>query len=667
MKQNLPPPLAEPAPDLTGQSPDSAATAHDLAELFVQFASAERHVLWVTEQVPGERVHYVSPAFESIWGRSTDALYADPRVWMDAIHPDDRPGVEAAFERWVASPSARTFDIEYRIVRPDGGVRWIHDSGQAPAAASQRLGRRTGIAEDITEAKLARDALLAERQRLAAIAAVAPGVLCSLRRTADGRLSFPYGAQRVEQLFRLPPGTVETDAGAFLAKIHPDDRAPTAASVEVSARHMTPWHAEYRVRDDDGSERWIEGNSSPVAEADGAIIWHGALADITERKRTERDLLRSQRRLAAVVSKMSEGLLVYNSAGLLSEWNPAALAMHELDHETTRGLSLDAAMQLFTVSTLDGVVLPPERWPHARLMAGEVLRQLELRVQRLDLGWAKVFSYSGTRVDDAQGKPLFSVLQFSDVTERRRKDEEIVRLNSELEQRVAERTAELQAAVKEIEAFSYSVSHDLRAPLRALDGFSKALIEDHGALLPEEGRRYLGIIRDTAQKMGHLIDDLLAFSHLGRQPLTRRRVDSVQLVQHAFDTLALQRKGRQIELRLGDLPDCEADLALLRQVWINLIGNAIKYTRQRSEALIEVGSTTSGGVTEYFVRDNGAGFDMQYAHKLFGVFERLHRADEFEGTGVGLAIVQRIVQRHGGHARAIGEVGRGATFYFTLG
>ena len=193
------------------------------------------------------------------------------------------------------------------------------------------------------------------------------------------------------------------------------------------------------------------------------------------------------------------------------------------------------------------------------------------------------------------------------------------------------------------------------------------MIEDHGAQLPEDGRRYLGIIRDTAQKMGHLIDDLLAFSHLGRQSLTRRRVDCRQLVQHAFDTLALQRKGRQIELRIGELPDCEADLALLRQVWINLIGNAIKYTRQRSEAVIEVGSSTVGGVTEYFVRDNGAGFDMQYVHKLFGVFERLHRADEFEGTGVGRAIVQRIVERHGGHTRALGEVGCGATFFFTLG
>ena len=666
MKQYLPP-LAEPVSAPTGPSQELTASAQAMAELFVQFASAERHVLWVTDLLPTERVHYVSPAFETVWGRSTESLYANPRVWVEAIHPDDRAAVHAAFERWVADPASHAYDLEYRIVRPDGGVRWIHDCGQSPVASGRQLGRRTGIAEDVTEAKLARDALRIEQERLAAIAAVAPIVVCSFRRTAHGHLSFPYGGARVAQLYRLSGVSVEHDARPAFAKIHADDMAAINLSIEASAEAMTPWNTEFRVLEGDGSVRWFECNSTPVAETDGAIVWHGALADVSERKRTERELLRSQRRLTAVVSKMSEGLLVYNSAGRLSEWNPAALAMHGLDDATTRGLSLDAAMRLFTVSTLDGVVLPPERWPHARLMAGEVLRQLELRVQRLDRGWSKVFSYSGTRVDDPQGKPLFSVLQFSDVTERRRSDEEIVRLNSELEQRVAERTAQLQAAVKEIEAFSYSVSHDLRAPLRALDGFSQALIEDHGTLLPEDGRRYLGIIRDTAQKMGHLIDDLLAFSHLGRQPLTRRTVDCRQLVQHAFDSLALQRKGRQIELRIGELPACEADLALLRQVWINLIGNAIKYTRQRSEAVIEVGSTRQNGVIEYFVRDNGAGFDMQYAHKLFGVFERLHRADEFEGTGVGLAIVQRIVERHGGHARALGAVGRGATFFFTLG
>lgn len=228
---------------------------------------------------------------------------------------------------------------------------------------------------------------------------------------------------------------------------------------------------------------------------------------------------------------------------------------------------------------------------------------------------------------------------------------------------MAERTAELQAAVQELEAFSYSVSHDLRAPLRALDGLSQALMEDHAGLLPEDGRRHMGIIRDTAQRMGQLIDDLLEFSRLGRAAPKRRRVDCAALVRHARDSLAHQPAGRQVELRLGALPEGEADPALLRQVWLDLLGHAIRYSRGREAALVEAGSETVDGTPEYYVRDKGVGIDMKHAHKLFGVFERLHQADQFEGTGVGLAIVQR----HGGRVRAQAEPERSASFHFTLG
>jgi PAS domain S-box-containing protein len=639
----------------------------EAADLFVQFASAEHHVLWVIDLLPLKRVAYVSPAFEAVWGHRVDDLYADAGLWASAIHPDDQTGVMAAFGRWIDNPAVHRYDVEYRVVRPDGSLRWIHDLGQAPMVSARSLGRRTGIAEDISERRFALDALRVEQQRLAAIAEVAPDVLHTFRRTADGRSSFPYGGARLAQLYGLPPGAIDADASVLATLIHPDDLAPMESSMAASAREQSPWRTEFRIRQVDGGERWIEVHARPVPEADGSTLWHGTVTDTTARKGAERALVQSQRRLMAVVAHMSEGLLVYSADGKLSEWNPAALAMHEFDDAKARGISVTEATRLFELRALGGELLSLAQWPHARLMAGESLRQLELRVRRTDKDWEKVFSYSGSRVDDAHGRPLFGVLQFSDVTERRRNEEEITRLNGQLEQRVAERTTELQEAVKELEAFSYSVSHDLRAPLRALDGFSQALIEDHATVLPDEGRRYLGIIRDTAQKMGHLIDDLLAFSRLGRQSLTRRRVNVAQLVRHAYDALAPQCKGRQIELRVADLPVCEGDLALLRQVWINLLGNAVKYTRQRELAVIEVGSVDDNGVTEYFVRDNGAGFDMRYAHKLFGVFERLHRADEFEGTGVGLAIVQRIVQRHGGRVRAHGEVDRGATFHFTLG
>ncbi|WP_344503783.1 PAS domain S-box protein [Dactylosporangium maewongense] len=263
-----------------------------------------------------------------------------------------------------------------------------------------------------------------------------------------------------------------------------------------------------------------------------------------------------------------------------------------------------------------------------------------------------------------------------DVTERKTAERAVERLNAELELRVAERTADLREANAELESFSYSVSHDLRAPLRAVDGFAKMLALDHGDALDEQGRRYLSRIRAGAQQMGELIDGLLAFSRLQRQEMTSLRVHLDQLVADVWDELSVERGDRDIVLTVGDLPDAQGDPRLIRHVVANLVGNAVKYTRAVSPARIEVGHKVTteadaampgvGGDAVYYVRDNGAGFDMRYADKLFKVFQRLHRAEDYEGTGIGLALTHRIVVRHGGQIWADAAPGEGATFYFTL-
>jgi signal transduction histidine kinase len=247
--------------------------------------------------------------------------------------------------------------------------------------------------------------------------------------------------------------------------------------------------------------------------------------------------------------------------------------------------------------------------------------------------------------------------------------------NAQLYETLQRRTAESDEANHELEAFSYTISHDLRAPLRAIDGFSRILLEEYTSGLPAEAQRYLGLLHDNTQRMEHLIEGLLAFSRLSRKPLNKQKVAPAKLVREVLVDLSAEQEGRQVEFIVGDLPACQADPILLKQILVNLLSNALKFTRKRDTARIEIGCETSkgseptqgSGETIYFVKDNGVGFDMQYKDKLFGVFQRLHRAEEYEGTGVGLAIVQRIVHRHGGRIWAEAEVDKGAAFYFTLG
>jgi light-regulated signal transduction histidine kinase (bacteriophytochrome) len=248
----------------------------------------------------------------------------------------------------------------------------------------------------------------------------------------------------------------------------------------------------------------------------------------------------------------------------------------------------------------------------------------------------------------------------------RRAEEALRRLNFELEQRVSDRTEQLAAANKELESFSYSVSHDLRAPVRAIAGFSKLLAEHHDEALDSEAKRKLGIVRSEAARMGTLIDDLLAFSRLGRQSLQMRTVDMEELVRLNFETLQSQQPPPAATLDVEKLPPALGDRSLLAQVWINLLSNAMKFSAKKPQPLIVVGGNVGERENTYYVQDNGAGFDPKYAPKLFGVFQRLHDASEFPGTGVGLALVHRIITRHGGRVWAEARVGEGATFYFTL-
>lgn len=414
------------------------------------------------------------------------------------------------------------------------------------------------------------------------------------------------------------------------------------------------WKGEIKNRAKDGSPYWVDTTIVPFLDAAGKPRQYVAIrADITERKAAEM----AQLQLVAIVNSTDDAIIGKTLDGIITSWNSGA--------EKIFGYTVEEMLGQPVLK-----LIPPEHQAEeidilARIGRGERLAQFETVRLRKDGSRVDV-SLTISPILDGRGRIIGASKIARDITERKRAREQIQRLNADLERRVAERTAELETANKELEAFSYSVSHDLRAPLRAVSGFAGIVIEDFGGQLPAEGQRYLERIRSGGQRMGELIDDLLAFSRLSRQPLNRQLVDTRRVVQAALDETRAQREGRDLDLNVGELPACHGDPALLKQVWVNLVSNAVKYTRGKTPAVVEIGSARENDETVYFIRDNGTGFDMQYAGKLFGVFQRLHRDDEFEGTGVGLAIVQRIVHRHGGRVWAEAAIGRGATFYLTL-
>jgi PAS domain S-box-containing protein len=380
------------------------------------------------------------------------------------------------------------------------------------------------------------------------------------------------------------------------------------------------------------------------------------LGRVVERQWAEEALRASERKFRSVVESAADAIIVADSAGCILAWNKSAQAIFGYDGVEMVGQPLTCLMP---ARYRDRHQRGLERF-RATGTSDVIGHTVELHGLRKDGREFPIeLALSSWRVG---ADTCYSGI-IRDITARQQADEAIRTLNDTLEQRVIE----LNAVNRELEAFSYSIAHDLRAPLRAIHSFSHILLEEYAPQLDAEAQDYLQRVSTNALRMGQLINDLLAFAQLGQQPLRKQLVAPADLVREALDDLRPAHEHRRVDLAIGDLPACQADPALLKQVWVNLLENALKFTRERPVARIQVGCHGHEGQRVYFVRDNGVGFDMQYVDKLFGVFQRLHRTMDYEGTGVGLALTQRIIQRHDGRIWAEAAVDRGATFSFTLG
>jgi PAS domain S-box-containing protein len=381
----------------------------------------------------------------------------------------------------------------------------------------------------------------------------------------------------------------------------------------------------------------------------------GLRKEITERKQAEEALRLANTYNRSLIEASLDPLVTIGSDGRITDVNVAT--------EKVTGHSRE---ELIGADFMDYFSEPEKaKAGYQQVFQDGFVQDYALEIQHKDGHLTPVlYNASVYRDETGQGVGVFAAAR--DITERKRAEEEVRTLNAELEQRVVQRTAQLEAVNKELEAFSYSVSHDLRAPLRAIDGFSRVILEDYIDELNDEGKRVLNIIRNNTQKMGQLIDDLLLFSRLGRQEISPSDISMTELAKGVFEEIKSPADERNLQFNMKTLPLAQGDRSMMKQVFANLLSNAIKFTRSRKMATIEIGGINDGAENIYYVKDNGVGFDMQYVNKLFGVFQRLHSAEEFEGTGVGLAIVQRIIHRHGGRVWAEGKVDEGATFYFTL-
>ena len=542
---------------------------------------------------------------------------------------------------------------ELRMVKKNGTVFWAHLSGAAARAEDGTTACRV-VMSDITESKDMDAKLRREEQRFRALADQSSDIIVLLNR--EGVITYENPA--VEKVLGLK---IEERIGATgFEHLHPDDFKLVADTYDIlfSDINAPVQQSDIRFRHIDGSWRTFEVVASNLIHDNviEAVIIN--LRDITERKRMEEALHQSEEKYRTLLESVQEGYFELDLAGNFTFFNDSLCRIYNYSKEELMDMNYrhytDKETRKNGFHEFNKVY-----------NTGEPLKGFTWPIIGKD-GTKRYVETSASLLKDSSGKPIGFRGILHDITARKRAEEELKKYREQLEGLVQERTIKLEASNKELEAFSYSISHDLRAPLRAIDGFSQALLEDCEDKLDLQGKDYLIRIRAATQRMSTLIEDLLNLSRITRSEMSMEKVNLTRIVRSVINELQNSQPQRHVKIRIADGLEDIADSRLISIALENLMSNAWKFTAKQSEALIEFGSTREGSKKVYFIRDNGAGFEMTYMDKLFAPFQRLHTIDEYPGTGIGLATVRRIIHRHGGKVWAEGHTGKGATFYFSI-
>ena len=589
-----------------------------------------------------------------VFGVSPDEFVPSFEANGRFIHPDDSVAYGASFEHSLKT--GEPLDYVFRLKAGDGRQKYCSARGRTVRDADGRPIRFVGTVMDVTGSRRTEEKLRASEEDFRTLAEAVPQIVWMT--DADGKNTF-FNQQWVEYTGM----TLEESYGdGWNTPFHPDDRQRAWEAWQRATQDVAPYSLECRLRRADGVYRWWLIRGAPLRDETGKILkWFGTCTDIEEIKLAEEKLRRSERNLAEAERIGGTGSWDYDVVSDTASWS----------ENMFRIFDVDPAMPTELVFTqfVENLVHPADR---PRVLSvfqdsldGKRPYDLQYRVVKKDGSIRDIHAVAETTRDE-NGNAVRMIGRVEDVTERRRAEDEVRRLNAELEDRVASRTAQLEAANRELEAFIYSASHDLRAPLRAIDGFSQMVIEDADGRLTAEDADHLQRVRVAAQRLGLLMDELLDLSRASREELFVEDIDVSSLATDVVKELHEAQPERSVEVVVQDDLRAKADAALVRAILVNLLDNAWKFTREREAAHVEVGRIESDGERAFFVRDDGVGFDTKSANRLFGAFQRMHAPGAFEGTGIGLATVQRLVARHGGRVWAEADVEKGATFFFTL-